>query len=85
MKKTYSFAAMLLCAVLALAGCGNDSSSTTAAAGTADGGGSDLSQYQQTVDDGTAPVAWDGPTDAAKAPSGTSLAIVTCLLPSGVR
>jgi ABC-type sugar transport system substrate-binding protein len=80
MKKTYSFAAMLLCAVLALAGCGNDSSSTTAAAGTADGGGSDLSQYQQTVDDGTAPVAWDGPTDAAKAPSGTSLAIVTCTM-----
>jgi ABC-type sugar transport system substrate-binding protein len=81
MKKTISATAVLLSAILVLAGCGNDSSSTTSAGGTdADGGGSDLSQYQQTVDDGTAPVTWNGPTDPAKAPAGTSLAIVTCTM-----
>jgi ribose transport system substrate-binding protein len=82
MKKTLSAAAVVLCGALALSGCGNSDSSTTASpnGGDASSSGSSLDEFQQIVDEGTSPVTWDGPTDAAKAPGGTSLAIVTCTM-----
>jgi ribose transport system substrate-binding protein len=81
MNKTTSALAAALGAVLALSACGSsDSSSGSGGASGSGASDADLAAYQQIVDEGTAPVAWAGPTDAAKAPAGVSLAIVTCTM-----
>ena len=77
MKKSLSASAILIAGVLALTSCGGSDSSDDEGTG---GSSGDLSSYQKIVEDGTAPVSWDGPTEPAKAPAGTSLSVVTCTM-----
>ena len=80
MNKTTTAVAAVLGGMLALSACGtSDSSSGSDSAGSS-GSSADLAAYQKIVDDGTADVTWAGPTEAAKAPSDISLAIVTCTM-----
>jgi ribose transport system substrate-binding protein len=80
MKKHLTAAAALLCGILVLTGCGGKSADKSGSSDPSSDASADLASYQQVVDDGTAGVTWNGPTDAAKAPSDTSLAIVTCTM-----
>lgn len=81
MKKPISAIALLVCGAFALSACGTNSSAANSPNGASSGGASaDLSAYQKIVDEGTAPVTWNGPTGPSKAPANVSLAIVTCTM-----
>jgi ribose transport system substrate-binding protein len=68
-------ALLAIALAVGLAACGSSSSDST-------GGGnlssSDLGKYEKAVEEGQAPVKWEGPTEAAKAPAGKTITVVTC-------
>ena len=79
MKKPISAIALLISSALALSACGtNDPKANDPSGGSSGSASGDLSEYQKIVDEGTAPVTWNGPTESSKAPANISLAIVTC-------
>jgi ribose transport system substrate-binding protein len=53
-------------------------STDAASAGASAAAGGDLAEFQDLVQKYTAPVAWNGPTEAAKAPTGKKVGILSC-------
>jgi ribose transport system substrate-binding protein len=86
MKMRFGLAIPFVVAAVGLTACGSSSSSTTTASGgssapaatTPASAASGLDKYKKMVQEGQAPVAWNGPTAPAKAPAGKSLTVVTC-------
>lgn len=82
MKVRYAVALPLAVAAFGIAACGSDNNGNSSSSG---GGGEStgtsaagLEKYKQLVEEGQAPVKWNGPTEPAKAPAGKSLTVVTC-------